>query len=358
MTGDRQDDWTVGYTPQYVVGVTLNRSDGSALTLDDFGMSGAAPVWRALTEYVHARSGITPTLWDRPESVVDALVCDISGLLPNGVCPVHSEIFLDGTQPRTTDSYWRTVEINNQTGQLANFNTPTELRSEARFFVPPSGAPTDWWIANHQPLPPTQYDDVSNPQVIDTVQITRPVLFDYVGGSVDVYAQMDTAQMAYFQLEYGQGLQPTQWFSIGGQQTDYAPDRPVGTWDTSALDGLYSLRLVVVSTDNRRESSAIQVTVDNVPPKVTLNSVEPGKIYRWPGDDTVSLQASVDDNLTVDRVEFYHDNQLLGADPAWPFTLDWRIEGLGQQTFTAIAFDAVGNQASAQVTVDVIRSGS
>ena len=100
---------------------------------------------------------------------------------------------------------------------------------------------------------------------------------------MDVYGQMDTAQMAYFQLEYGQGLQPTQWFSIGGQQTTYAPDQPVGTWDTSALDGLYSLRLVVVSTDNRRESSAIQVTVDNVPPKVTLDSVEPGKIYRWPG---------------------------------------------------------------------------
>ena len=236
LTGDRQDDWTVGYTPQYVVGVTLSRSDGSALTLDDFGMNGAAPVWRALTEYVHARAGIAPTLWDRPDSIVDALVCDISGLLPNGVCPVHSEIFLDGTQPQITDTYWRTVEINNQTGQLANFNTPTELRSEARFFVPPSGAPTDWWIANHQPLPPTQYDDVSNPQVIDTVQITRPALFDYVGGSVDVYAQMDTAQMAYFQLEYGQGLQPTQWFSIGGQQTDYAPDRPVGTWDTSALE--------------------------------------------------------------------------------------------------------------------------
>ena len=133
MTGDQNDDWTVGYTPQYVVGVTLNRADGSAMTLDPFGMNGAAPVWRALTEYVHARSAIPPTQWDRPDSVVDALVCDVSGLLPNSVCPAHTEIFLDGTQPRQTDTYWQTVEINNQTGQLATVNTPPESAQRSPF---------------------------------------------------------------------------------------------------------------------------------------------------------------------------------------------------------------------------------
>ena len=97
---------------------------------------------------------------------------------------------------------------------------------------------------------------------------------------------LNTAGVQFFQLEYGQGLNPTQWFTLGAQQTDFAEDRPVGTWDTSGLDGLYSLRLVVVLDDNTRESDAIQVTIDNVPPNVTLTSVEPGKIYRWPGDDS------------------------------------------------------------------------
>ena len=77
------------------------------MSLDPFGMDGAAPVWRALMEYVHARAsfrrptGIAPIRWSM------ALVCDLSGLLPNNVCPVHTEMFLDGTQPRQTDTYWQ-----------------------------------------------------------------------------------------------------------------------------------------------------------------------------------------------------------------------------------------------------------
>ncbi|MEP7291479.1 MAG: transglycosylase domain-containing protein [Chloroflexota bacterium] len=358
VTSDKTNDWTVGYSPQYVVGVALDRSDGAPMTLDSFGMNGAAPVWRALMEYVHSRAGLPPTGWERPDEVVDALVCDVSGLLPNSVCPVHSEIFLDGTQPRETDSYWQSVEINNQTGQRATVNTPPELRSEARFFVPPEGNVTDWWVANQQPLPPSDFDNVSSQRIFDTVHLTRPALFEYVGGSLDVYAELDTSQMNFFQLEYGQGLNPTQWFTIGGQQTRFDANAPVGTWNTSGLDGLYSLRLAVVLNDNTRQSDAVQVTIDNTAPTVALNSLEPGKIYRWPTDQFVSLQADAEDNLRVERVEFYRNNELLGSDVAWPFTLDWRIDGLGQQTFTAIAFDAVGNQSSSQLSVDVLRSGS
>ncbi len=358
VTADHSDDWTVGYTPQYVIGVALNRSDNAPMTLDPFGMDGAAPIWRALMEYVHARANVPSTNWERPDSVVEALVCDISGLLPNNVCPVHTEKFLDGTQPRQTDTYWQIVQINSQTGQRATVNTPPELRQDVHYFVPPAGDATDWWIANNQPLPPQDYDSVSAPRVLQNVHITRPALFDYVGGKVDVYGEIDTSNMQFFQLEYGQGLNPQQWFTIGGQQTQFSADQPVGTWDTTGLDGLYSLRLAVVLNDNSRQSDAVQVTVDNTPPTVTLSSVEPGKIYRWPGDDTISLQADAEDNLTVTRVEFYHNNELLGSKITWPFTLDWHITGLGDQTFTAIAFDGVGNQASSQLTVQVIRAGS
>jgi membrane carboxypeptidase/penicillin-binding protein PbpC len=358
VTSDRTDDWTVGYTPQYIVGVALNRADGSLLSLDTYGMDGAATVWRSLMEYVHARAALPSANWERPDSVVDALVCDKSGLLPNNVCRTHPEIFLDGTQPRQTDTYWQQVEINNQTGQRATVNTPPELRGVVLYFVPPSGDVTDWWIANRQPLPPEEYDNVSSPRALQTVHITSPAMFGYVGGSVDIYSDINTQQMQYFQLEYGQGLNPQEWITVGGQQTDFLPDQPVATWDTSDLDGLYSLRLVVVHEDNSRSSDAVRVTVDNIPPTVMLSSVEPNKTYTWPSDTSIALQADAEDNLTISRVEFYHNDELLGSDVSWPFTLDWRIEGVGDQTFTAIAFDGVGNQVSSQLTVRVQRSGS
>ncbi|MCC6801270.1 MAG: transglycosylase domain-containing protein, partial [Anaerolineae bacterium] len=214
VTSDRTDDWTVGYTPQYIVGVALNRADGSALSLDTYGMDGAASVWRSLMEYVHARAALPPTNWERPDSIIDMPVCDISGLLPNNICRTHPEIFLDGTQPRQTDTYWQMVEINSQTGQRATVNTPPELRSGVLYFVPPSGDVTDWWIANRQPLPPEEYDSVSSPRALQSVRVTSPAMFAYVGGSVDIYADINTQQMQYFQLEYGQGLNPQQWITV------------------------------------------------------------------------------------------------------------------------------------------------
>lgn len=356
-TLDGVDAWTVGYTPDYVVGVALSREDGEPTTLDPYGLAGSAPIWRAVTEYVHARANLPPSDWERPTDIVPQPVCEISGLLPNGVCPVRTEMFLDGTQPRTVDDHWQTVEITD-TGQRASVTTPPERRQSVNYFIPPAGAAREWWVANNQPLPPEDYDDLSRPQIFETVRIARPSLFDYVGGEVEIYADMDTEGMQYYQVEYGQGLNPAQWFAIGGQQTNFNADQPVAVWNTNALDGIYSVRIITVLDDNSRDSDAIQVTVDNQSPSVTLDSVEPGKLYRWPQDDAVELEANVNDNLTIDRVEFYLGDALLGADVEFPFTLSWSIEGLGSYTFTAVAFDAVGNQAQDSLPVEILRSGS
>ena len=355
LTNDQLDNWTVGYTPQLVTAVHLGRSDNAAMTLDPYGMSGAAAVWRAVMEMAH--SGVTPTPWERPESIIELQVCEKSGLLPNGMCPVRRELFIDGTQPRTVDTYWQTVEVNNQTGQLATVNTPAESRSEVLYFVPPAEA-REWWEANNQPLPPTDYDNVSVPQVFELVHITRPQFFDYVGGVVDIYAEMNTRDMAYYQVQYGQGLSPNAWIDIGGQQTTFDSAVPIAQWDTSSLDGLYSLRLILVLNDNSRSSDSLQVTVDNVAPTVNLQSVEVGKVYRFPGDAVVALQADARDNLVISRVEFYQNGVFLGADETAPYGFEWGIDAPGTQTFTAFAFDAVGNQSSSQLTVEILRAGS
>ncbi len=357
VAGDGDRHWAVGYTSSYVVGVVLHRQDREPVGLAEGTISAAAGIWRALTEYLHARGG-APARWERPLSVVEGVVCRTSGLLPNGACPVINELFLDGTQPVQVDTYWQMVEINDQSGRLANFNTPPELRTQARFFVPPSGAAMEWWVANRQPLPPTEYDDVSRPQVFNTVRIERPASFDYIGGLVEIYADIRSSGVSYAQLEYGQGLNPTQWISVGGQQTVFDAGRPLALWDTSALDGLYSLRLIAVMTDQTRESDAVQVTIDNRAPQISLDSTVPGRIYRWPADDAIALTADVSDNLKIDRVEFYYGDQFLGADVSWPYAVDWQITGLGTHTFTAIAFDAVGNQAASSVSVEVLRAGT
>lgn len=357
IANDGQRHWTVGYSSEYVVGALFYRVDDEPVGFVPGVITAAAAPWNAVIETLHAGQA-APAPWVRPASIVEAVVCQTSGLLPNGACPVITEFFLDGTQPQTVDTHWQVVEVNDQSGRLANFNTPPELRRQARFFIPPAGPALDWWVANQQPLPPTDYDDVSRPQIFETVRIERPEPFDYIGGPVDVYAQIDPDGVRYVQLEFGAGLNPTQWLTLGGQQTAFNGTLPLATWDTTALDGLYSLRLIAVMEDQSRQSDALQVTIDNQPPVVRLNAVEPGKIYRWPADDAVALAAELTDNLKIDRAEFYYGDLLLGADVSWPYSIEWPITGLGTHTFTVVAFDAVGNQSSSSLSVEVIRSGA
>ena len=51
---DMRDNWTVGFTSRYTVGVWVGNADGSPMW-DVSGVSGAAPVWAAIVGYLHRR---------------------------------------------------------------------------------------------------------------------------------------------------------------------------------------------------------------------------------------------------------------------------------------------------------------
>jgi membrane carboxypeptidase/penicillin-binding protein len=154
-TRDLQDNWTVGYTPQYVTAVHLGRNDDVSMTIDNYGLQGATPIWQALMRYVHQRENLPPEDWQRPADIAEFVVCDKSGLLPgnDAVCPTRNEIFIANIPPLQSDSYWQQYELNSQTRQLATANTPSNLRTEFVFFVPPQSA-MEWWQSNGLPLPP------------------------------------------------------------------------------------------------------------------------------------------------------------------------------------------------------------
>ncbi|MCB9450538.1 MAG: transglycosylase domain-containing protein [Anaerolineaceae bacterium] len=355
LTSDRVDDWTIGYTPHLVVATHLDRLDRAPLTLDTYGMNGTAAVWRAVLEYANVRDSLPADTWERPNGVVELTICQRSGLLPNGHCDTRREVFLAAAQPTTIDTYWQAVKVNSQTGQRATANTPAGLQVERVYFIPPPEA-ADWWKANNLPTPPEEYDTVSLPELLGSVQILQPLRLAYVGGVVDVRGSLDPTNMQYYVLAYGQGLNPDQWIQIGEQHTDFSRGTTLGTWDTASLDGLYALRLSVVRNDNSVETSIVEVTVDNVPPQVTLTAGEPGQAFRWPDDATIPLEALVQD-VSVTKVEFYHNGQLLGTDTEWPYGFTWDITRTGTETFTAVAFDQAGNSGSSEITVEVVRGG-
>ena len=75
---DYRDNWAVGYTPEFTVGVWVGNFDGSPMR-DVSGVSGAAPILHDVFEHLHARFG---TAWfATPASIVERDVQPLTGRL-------------------------------------------------------------------------------------------------------------------------------------------------------------------------------------------------------------------------------------------------------------------------------------
>ncbi|MCZ7545917.1 MAG: hypothetical protein M5R40_21405 [Anaerolineae bacterium] len=60
------------------------------------GITGAGPIWHAVMEFAHRDLPVEK--WERPASVREVTVCEISGLLPTEYCPTRKEYFIAGTE--------------------------------------------------------------------------------------------------------------------------------------------------------------------------------------------------------------------------------------------------------------------
>jgi penicillin-binding protein 1C len=127
-TNELRDNWTVGYTPELVVGVWVGNADNQPMQ-DVTGISGAGPIWHHFMRTVLA--GAPETVFLQPPGLVSVEICSMSGLLPGGNCPYRRrEWFLAGTQPTATDSFFRQVMVDRRTWRLADDWTPPEQRVE------------------------------------------------------------------------------------------------------------------------------------------------------------------------------------------------------------------------------------
>ncbi len=106
---DWRDNWTVGYTPDRVVGVWVGNADGSPMEAVS-GVTGAGPVWRAVMREAHR--GLPARSFVQPAGIVTATICADSGMLPSPNCPAtREELFVTGTQPRKRDNTHVAVRI-------------------------------------------------------------------------------------------------------------------------------------------------------------------------------------------------------------------------------------------------------
>lgn len=97
-TTDWHDNWTVGYTPDYTVGVWVGNADNHPMK-DITGITGAAPVWNQVMQNI--LKYYPQGNFKEPEGITEKMVCSWDGLLAGNSCTQrYLEKFIAGTEPQ------------------------------------------------------------------------------------------------------------------------------------------------------------------------------------------------------------------------------------------------------------------
>jgi penicillin-binding protein 1C len=333
-TTDYKDSWLIGYTPDFTVGAWVGNNDGTEMDHVP-GSRGAGPIWKNTFTRLYGDGHAVRILgaepqwgFDRPPGLTSVEVCAVSGMLPNEHCPNRvREIFIEGTEPTQHCTVHQAFQVNVQTGKLATVYTPPELVESRVYEIYPREA-ADWVRQEGIPQPPTEYDTDYGPTPgTGEVAIVEPAPYGYVSGIVPIMGNARGGDVAFYRLEFGQGLNPSAWSQIGGDHYEQVDRNVLEYWDVSYLEsGLYTLQLTVVDHSQSYRQSTIQVTVDNEPPEVYVAHPWEGKYYEMEKDEWINIQADIRDNVRIEQVEFYFDDELLGERTVEPYNVAWTIQ--------------------------------
>ncbi len=119
-TDEKRDNWTVGYTPSFVVGVWVGNNDNSPMNeAIASGVTGASPIWNRIMKVVLKDK--SDEVLQKPEGVVALTIDAFGGGLPVDGQPTRAEYFIKGTEPTGRSSIYQKLKLSkHQNGRLAN----------------------------------------------------------------------------------------------------------------------------------------------------------------------------------------------------------------------------------------------
>ncbi len=99
-TNDLRDNWTIGYTPDFLVTTWVGNNDNTPMSYVVSGTTGASTIWnRIMRHLLLDQSDHPPT---RPSGIKEYQVCNLTGLLAQqeNQCDSRSEFFINNILPR------------------------------------------------------------------------------------------------------------------------------------------------------------------------------------------------------------------------------------------------------------------
>ncbi len=105
-TDEKRDNWAIGFTPSYVVGVWVGNNDNSPMNQAiASGITGASPIWHdIMTAVLKGKKDEQP---QKPDNVVAVQVDTVGGGMPTAGKPTRSEYFVKGTEPTSESQIYK-----------------------------------------------------------------------------------------------------------------------------------------------------------------------------------------------------------------------------------------------------------
>lgn len=127
-TNDMKDNWTIGFTPEFLVVAWVGNNDNTPMSRIASGVTGAAPIFNDLMSYILRDQ--EPLWQEKPASVLKAGVC-ASGMPPskseNKNCSVrYNELFWNDGDPSRSSYVKKQVWVKPETGLPPAPGEPTE----------------------------------------------------------------------------------------------------------------------------------------------------------------------------------------------------------------------------------------
>lgn len=118
-TNDFRDNWTIGYTPSYLVAAWVGNNNNSPMSGLVSGITGAAPIWNDIMSQLLKDKPQQPM--QRPSDIIQKQICSDTGFFPQAgsTCPTRLEYFIKGTEKSVGTVTIESVLIDKTTQDLA-----------------------------------------------------------------------------------------------------------------------------------------------------------------------------------------------------------------------------------------------
>ncbi len=189
---DYRDNWTVGFTHDYTVGVWVGNFDGTPMRKVS-GITGAAPIYRDVMLALYRHYNPPNWLEPLPEGLATRRICPLSGKLAQEDCP-HGmdEIFFQENAPTESCDMHRAIWVDADDGLLTQPDAPNAVK---KVFVQFPPLYQSWAHEMGYPDPPTRASSHSQDESA-TIRIAHPNHGDVYALDPILRREFQTVQLA------------------------------------------------------------------------------------------------------------------------------------------------------------------